>query len=116
TFVGAGEVGSGVGTLASPSSWSHERLAPPPRGDASVPTPLNPSPAPTGTNGLPRRHHEIPTLESGGGWEEGRGRLRRPRPALPVHYTSHDGRRKRPHSPHPPPPPLRDDSASLLVS
>src|SRR5437764_3297842 len=35
----------------------------------------------------------------GGGWDEGRGRLvllRRPRPALPVHHTSHEGRRKRP--------------------
>src|SRR5205807_5740971 len=37
----------GVGTLASPSSCSQERLAAPPTGDASVPTPLPTSPAPT---------------------------------------------------------------------
>src|SRR5438270_5770860 len=33
------------------------------QGDASVPSPHNPSPAPTGTKALPRRHHNIPTLE-----------------------------------------------------
>src|SRR5207302_1759462 len=33
-------------------------------GDASVPSPHNPSPAPTGTKGLPRRHDKIPTIES----------------------------------------------------
>jgi poly(A) polymerase len=32
-------------------------------GDASVPTPHNPSPAPTGTKPLPRQHHQIPTPE-----------------------------------------------------
>ena|SRR6266487_3860347 len=52
-----------IGTLASLSSWSREGL-PFLLGDASVPTPHNPSPAPTGTKGLPRRRHNIPTLES----------------------------------------------------
>ncbi len=44
--VGAGEVGSGVGTLASPSSWDCAKR-PSPQGDASVPTTPNTSPAPT---------------------------------------------------------------------
>ena len=33
-------------------------------GDASVPTPHNPTPAPTNVKRLPRRRHEIPTRES----------------------------------------------------
>ena len=32
-------------------------------GDASVPTPHNPTPAPTGTRGLPRRYYKISALE-----------------------------------------------------
>src|SRR5205823_6871951 len=32
--------------------------------DASVPSPHDPTPAPTGTKRLPRRYHEIPTCES----------------------------------------------------
>ena len=32
--------------------------------DASVPSPHDPTPAPTGTKRLPRRYHEIPTRES----------------------------------------------------
>ena len=34
------------------------------QGDASVPSPHNPSPAPTGTKGLPGRGHTIPIRES----------------------------------------------------
>ncbi len=49
----------GEGTLASP--WSREHLLPSRKGDASVPSPHNPSPAPTGSKALPRRCHTIPT-------------------------------------------------------
>jgi len=41
-------------------------------GDASVPTPLHPSPAPTDTEPLPMRYHRIPISESGG-WAGGGG-------------------------------------------
>jgi len=37
-------------------------LSPTCQGDASVPSPHNPSPAPTGTKALPKRCHTIPTL------------------------------------------------------
>src|SRR6266487_397722 len=47
---------------ASPSSWFREHI-PFLQGDASVPTPHNPSP-PTDTKPLPRRCHTIPTRES----------------------------------------------------
>jgi hypothetical protein len=36
------------------------------------------TPAPTGPKRLPRRHDKKPTPVKRGGWEEGRGRLRRP--------------------------------------
>jgi hypothetical protein len=50
-------------TLASP--WQEgEDLWDQDEGDASVPTPHNPTPAPTGTKWLPRGGHTIPTLES----------------------------------------------------
>ena len=49
----------GEGTLASP--WSREHLLPSSEGDASVPSPHNPSPAPTGTKALPRRCDTIST-------------------------------------------------------
>ena len=42
-------------------SWEEDE------GDASVPTPLSTTPAPTGTKGLAKRHGKIPTRESGGG-------------------------------------------------
>src|SRR5205807_2923147 len=61
----------GVGTLASPTSWSHERLAPPPTGDASVPTPLPTSPAPTNVTICPPKNLPL-----------------RGRPARPPHLTS----------------------------
>jgi hypothetical protein len=46
----------------------------------------------------------------------GRGRLRRPRPVAQSPGPSPHGRRKRPLPSSQPPPPLRDHSASLLVS
>jgi hypothetical protein len=78
--VGAGEGVCRVGTLASPSPCSRERMAPPPRATQASPLPIHPTPAPTtatirpqktspckptpaptGTKPLPRRCHTIPT-------------------------------------------------------
>src|SRR5437868_5216740 len=56
------------------------------------------------------------TRRGGGGGCVGRGRLRRPRPVPQSPGLSRHGRGKRPHPSSQPPPPLRDDSASLLVS
>src|SRR5438477_1245389 len=87
----------GVGTLASPSSCSHERLAPPPTGDASVPTPLPTSPAPTNVTICPPKY--LP--------------LRAPLPPPPTRPSAphqHPPRRSRPppstRPVRPPPPPL----------
>ena len=51
-------------------------------GDASVPSPHNPSPAPTGTKALPRRHHNIPTRR--GGRDAYRGRYFEGEEGVPV--------------------------------
>ena len=48
---------------ASPSSCSH-KPSPSCQGDASVPTPHNPTPAPTNTKRLPRGCHTMATCES----------------------------------------------------
>src|SRR5947207_622601 len=77
-----------VGTLASPSPWPHERLAPPPTGDASVPTPLRTSPAFRGRFFITSLRKRLRPRRGGGGGCGGWGRLRRPRPgpmsALPL--------------------------------
>jgi hypothetical protein len=79
----AGVVWMGSGDAlccASPSSCSCVRLSPC-QGDASVPSPHNPTPAPTGTESLPRRYHKIPTLWAvGSGCEGLDGRPSRPSP------------------------------------
>src|SRR5438105_2006619 len=50
--------------LASPVGGGARRSWDQDVGDASVPSPHNPSPAPTGTKALPKRHDKKPTPES----------------------------------------------------
>src|SRR5947208_15399408 len=52
-----------------PATWHAFPLLPVPRTTQGVPSPHNPTPAPTGTKELPKRHDKIPTRESpaGGG-------------------------------------------------
>ena len=61
TFVGAGEVRSGVGTLASPMVGRWEAAG---EQDAGAPTLLPCHPRPYEANPLPCSFHKIPTLES----------------------------------------------------
>ena len=61
TFVGAGVVWTWGGDACVALVLLLCTLSPSSQGDASVPTPHNPSPAPTGTKGLPKRHGKIPT-------------------------------------------------------
>src|SRR2546421_12901919 len=58
---GGGGVDGGGVALCWAAPWSREHLLPSRKGDASVPSPHNPSPAPTGSKALPRRCHTIPT-------------------------------------------------------
>src|SRR5438034_8170513 len=61
--VGAGEVRSGVGALASPMGAGGKRQGNRTQGDPRVPTLLPCHPRPYGTNPLPCSFHKIPTLE-----------------------------------------------------
>jgi len=79
TRVGAGVVLGGVGTLASPNEPEPHPACKrdPSQGDASVPTLLHTTPAPTRTIPLtfPKPPREKPTLNSGLGVDEEWGRF-----------------------------------------
>src|SRR5207244_12089116 len=79
TRVGAGVVLVGVGTLASPNEPEPHPACKrdPSQGDASVPTLLHTTPAPTRTIPLtfPKPPREKPTLNSGLGVDEEWGRF-----------------------------------------
>jgi hypothetical protein len=60
TFVGAGAEGMRrEDACVALGGWG-KRAQQQDEGDASVPSPHNPTPAPTGTKGLPRRHEKKP--------------------------------------------------------
>src|SRR5437660_9954001 len=59
--VGAGAELRGVGTLASP--WQEGAGARGTRATQASPPHIIPTPAPTGTKALPKRHDKIPTRE-----------------------------------------------------
>ena len=84
-LVGAGVAGRKGGDACVAHGGSCDAMAQQGEGDASVPTPHNPTPAPMGTKALPKRHDKIPTRERDG--DEG------------------DASVPTPH--RPPPPPLR---------
>jgi hypothetical protein len=111
--VGAGAGLCREGTLASPASCSPERIAHPTR--ATQASPLT-------REGILSYRHGSDFVPVGAGVADvvGGDLYGRPRPvpvcAFPSPCPSHHGRRKRPHPSSQPPPPLRDESASLLVS
>jgi hypothetical protein len=58
--VGAGEEWMGSGDACVALAGGGRRARDQDVGDASVPTPHNPSPAPTGMRALPKRNHKKP--------------------------------------------------------
>jgi hypothetical protein len=63
-LVGAGVAGTKGGDACVALVLLHHRITFATMGDASVPSPHNPTPAPTGTKRLPKGYHKKPTRES----------------------------------------------------
>jgi hypothetical protein len=83
-LVGAGVAGTKGGDACVAHGGRCDAVAQQDEGDASVPSPHNPTPAPTGTKRLPKGYHKQPTRESGCEWMWGGDLYGRPLSTLPM--------------------------------
>src|SRR5438046_9464389 len=85
-FVGAGVEWTWGGDACVAPAGGEMHTQDQDEGDASVPSPHNPTPAPTGTKALPKRHDKKPPLKvaDAWGWDAYRGRFFEGKEGRPV--------------------------------